>query len=270
MIDKLQVFMVMPFSNEIADNNYSHSVKPLCENLNLEIRRADEIFGTSPIYEDIVKEIQEASVIIVDITDKNPNVFYELGMTHTLKQSRTVMITQDKFDELPFDIAHFRIISYQNSIKGKVEFEKKLSATLLNLLSDRKETFKKEFELTFDIFMSSSKHSDLFGLIGIKQYNGILKKNMHMQLEGEYPGGESRSSHGSIENSFKAMEKLEYVKYVNNIISLTDKGEAFVEFLKEQKVNCHQLNDQTFTENYRNMQERYLERQKRLEEKNHG
>lgn len=74
-MNKLKVFMVMPFSDEVANQNYEHCIKPICDTFNLEVRRADEIFSTSPIYNDIVKEIQDASIIIVDITNKNPNVF---------------------------------------------------------------------------------------------------------------------------------------------------------------------------------------------------
>lgn len=254
--------MVMPFSDEIANNNYLHSIKPTCENFDLDVRRADEIFTTSPIYDDIVKEIQDASIIIVDITNKNPNVFYELGMAHTLKQSRTIMVTQDNFKDMPFDIAHFRIVPYENTIAGKVKFEKQLNSTLINLLSDRKETFKNEFELTFDIFLSTGKQSDLFGLVGLKKYKGTLINDLTIHMEGKYPDGESTNSSVSIQNSFKSMEKLEYIKYINNIISLTEKGNAFVEFLLEKGVDCYQLNDQIFEENYIPIFERHREKNK--------
>lgn len=240
----------MPFSDEVANSNYLHSIKPICDSFNLEVRRADEIFSTSPIYDDIVKEIQEASIIIVDITNKNPNVFYELGMAHTLKQGRTIMVTQDSFKDMPFDIAHFRIISYENTIVSKVNFEKQLTSTLTNLLSDRKETFKDEFELTFNIFLSSGKDNALYGLIGIRKYKGMINKYERIHMEGKYPTGESTSSSVSAENSFKTMEKLGYVKYENDIVMLTEKGNAFVDFLSERDIDCFQLNDQVFVENF--------------------
>lgn len=259
-MDRLKVFMVMPFSDEVANQNYEHSIRPICDTFNLELRRADEIFSTSPIYDDIVKEIQEASIIIVDITNKNPNVFYELGMAHTLKQGRTIMVTQDGFKDMPFDIAHFRIIPYENTIAGKVKFEKQLSSTLTNLLSDRKETFKDEFELTYDIFLSSGKQSDLFGLIGIKKYKGTINKFDRIHMEGKYPDGESTNSSVSAENSFKTMEKLGYVKFENDIIMLTEKGNAFVDFLIGKDIDCYQLNDQVFVENYVPLFERRREK----------
>ena len=139
--------MVMPFSNKVADDNYKHSIKIICEEFDLEVRRSDEIFGTRPIYEDIVHEIQNSSVVIVDITDKNPNVFYELGISHTLKQNRTIVVTQDDFGNMPFDIAHFSIIVYKNSIGGKVEFEDTFRSTLCILFENKLEYYKEEFNL---------------------------------------------------------------------------------------------------------------------------
>jgi hypothetical protein len=249
-MEKLKVFMVMPFSDEVANQNYEHSIKPICDTFNLDVRRADEIFSTSPIYEDIVKEIQDASIIIVDITNKNPNVFYELGMAHTLKQGRTIMVTQDGFKDLAFDIAHFRIIPYENTIAGKVKFEKQLTSTLTNLLSDRKETFKDEFELTFDIFLSSGKHSNLCGLVGLRKFKGTINKFDRIYLEGRYPEGETANSSVNAENSFKSMIKLGYIRIDNDILIVTEKGNAFIDFLIDKEVICYKLNGQIFVENY--------------------
>ena len=253
---KKKVFMVMPFSDNVADNNYEHSIKPTCESFDLEVRRADEIFSTNPIYEDIVKEIQDASIIIVDITGKNPNVFYELGMAHTLKQNRTIMVTQDDFKEMPFDIAHFRIISYKDSIAGKVDFEKQLKATLETLLSDYKETFADEFELTIEIFVSAGKHSDLLTLLGIYQYKGTIIKNKPLYLEGKYPTGESTNSSISVENGAKSLIKLEYVKIENELVSVTEKGKALIELLRQKGFECNKFMDQTFKEGYISIMDR--------------
>ena len=247
---KKKVFMVMPFSNKVANINYEHSIKPICEGFNLEVRRADEIFSTNPIYDDIVKEIQDASIVIVDITGKNPNVFYELGIAHTLKQNRTIMLTQDSFDGMPFDIAHFRIIHYEDSIASRTVFENKLKETLKILLSDLKETFEDEFELTIEILSSSNKHSVLLTLIGISKYSGIIYKNEILKVEGEYPFGSTRSSSISVEDGAKILIKLGYVIIENNIVSTTDKGEALVELLIEKGFNCLLFNDSNLIGDY--------------------
>lgn len=181
-------------------------------------------------------------------------------MAHTLKQDRTIMVTKDGFKDMPFDIAHFRIIPYENTIVGKVKFEKQLSSTLTSLLSDRKETFKNEFELTYDIFLLSEKQYHLFGLIGLKKYKGTINKFDKIQIEGKYQGGESINTSISAENSFKTMEKLGYIKFKSDIIMLTEKGNAFVDFLIGKDVDCYKLNEQVFVENYVSFYERRIEK----------
>src|SRR6187399_1948531 len=154
---KKKVFMVMPFSNTVAKDAYNLSIKKICERHYLEIRRADDIFSTNPVYEDIVKEIKDASIVIVDITDNNPNVFYELGMAHTLKRNQTIIITQGEFNKTPFDIAHFRIIKYENTIVGKENLEHQLDLTLKTLLTDYKTINKDIYELIINVLLAGHK-----------------------------------------------------------------------------------------------------------------
>ena len=245
-MNKSKLFMVMPFSNEIANNNYEHSIKPICEKHNLVIRRADEIFKTSIIYNDIVTEIQNANIIIVDITGKNPNVFYELGIAHTLKQDRTIIITQDNLQRTPLNIGHFRIFHYQNSIVGKANFEKQLKTTLENLLLDGKEIFKDEFQLVFNILLPNDL-SDLYLLIGIKKYKGVLKINSQIRHGGRYNKNKAQEGMGIFaKDQFNITKNLKYVKFENDIISLTNKGMAFAEYLIDKRIECCFINDQIF------------------------
>ena len=126
------VFMVMPFEDQLANEIYNHSTKHICESFNLEIKRADEIFTTNPILDDIISAIEKSIITIVDISGNNANVFYELGIAHILKQDQTIIITHDEFNIIPFDITHFRIIKYKDSIVGKNEYEDKLRKTICN------------------------------------------------------------------------------------------------------------------------------------------
>ena len=90
-----RAFMVMPFSDDIVRQAYEHCVKNVFKSKGIEIRKADEIFSTNPIYDDIVQEIQNAQIIVVDISGKNTNVLYELGIAHTLKQSQTIILISE-------------------------------------------------------------------------------------------------------------------------------------------------------------------------------
>lgn len=212
-----KVFMVMPCSNKVAEDAYNFSVKKICEEHKLEIRRADEIFSTKPIYDDIVKEIKDASIIIVDISDNNSNVFYELGMAHTLKQNQTIIITQGEYNKTPFDIAHFRIIKYENSIKGKEDFEKQLRLTLKTLLTDYKSINRETYELIINVLTAGDKKDTLALMLGLRDYKGIIKITDPLDIEYSYPTGASRQR-SSIQNGTSTLVRLGYVKVENQIV----------------------------------------------------
>jgi hypothetical protein len=121
------VFVVMQFTapyNEL----YSDAIRPVCERLGLVAVRADEKFGPGVIIKDIERQINEAKVVIADITPANPNVYYEVGYAHAL-QKPTILIAEGPA-QLPFDVSPFRTLFYENSIAGKAKVEAGLRAHL--------------------------------------------------------------------------------------------------------------------------------------------
>jgi hypothetical protein len=56
-------------------------------------------------------QIAKSKVLLADLTDKNPNVFYELGLSHAV--SKPVVFTAAKIDDVPFDLRHLRVIVYE-------------------------------------------------------------------------------------------------------------------------------------------------------------
>lgn len=82
-------FVIMPFSDDL-DNTYM-VIESVAESMNIVCTRADNISTTSePILNKICTQISQAYFIIVDITNLNPNVFYELGIAHVLRDAKKV------------------------------------------------------------------------------------------------------------------------------------------------------------------------------------
>lgn len=81
----------------------------------------------------IIEHIAKSYITIVDLTGRNPNVFFELGVRHALRRNGTILIVQDK-EQLPFDIRNFRIVEYNPLFDGinksKVSLEKAVFRTL--------------------------------------------------------------------------------------------------------------------------------------------
>jgi nucleoside 2-deoxyribosyltransferase len=80
--------------------------------------RADDIYTSGLIIKEITQSIQEASIIIADITPNNPNVYYEVGYAHALNKP-TILLSDKTQEKLPFDVSGFRTLFYENSIGGK-------------------------------------------------------------------------------------------------------------------------------------------------------
>lgn len=130
-IDEKLCFVLMPFISKF-DSLYSKILKPVVKKtFKYNCIRADEIFGTKPIIEDVWTYIKKAKFLIADLTDRNPNVFYELGIAHALNKN-VILITQD-INDVPFDLKHFRCIVYEDSIAGAGKLEEGLKSTIANL-----------------------------------------------------------------------------------------------------------------------------------------
>jgi hypothetical protein len=108
-------FILMPFTAPF-DRLYKEKIKPTVEACGFKCLRADDLFSPSPILEDIWIHICKSAVIIADVTGRNPNVFYEMGIAHTVGKP-IIIITQDKAD-VPFDVAQFRYFLYSDDTSG--------------------------------------------------------------------------------------------------------------------------------------------------------
>ena len=122
------VFVLMPFQQDLLPI-YTDHIQKVCKDLKLGCKRADDIFGSSQIIDDVWELIANSKVIIADCTGRNPNVFYELGIAHTLGK-RVIILAQSEAD-IPFDIRHIRYIRYQYTPRGMKAFERTLNQFLV-------------------------------------------------------------------------------------------------------------------------------------------
>jgi hypothetical protein len=120
----------MPFRDDF-DRLYRFVIRPAVERQGLTCVRADEIYRDPRVFEDILKHIEKAEIIISDISGGNPNVFLELGISLKLKKP-IVLITQDS--DAPFDVRHYRWILYDNTVGGWEKLSVKMSDAISTLI----------------------------------------------------------------------------------------------------------------------------------------
>jgi tetratricopeptide (TPR) repeat protein len=111
----MHAFVVMPFGikEEIDfDRVYADLIKPSLEAAGLVAFRADEEARAGNIRKDMFQELLLADLVVVDASLDNPNVWYELGIRHALRE-RDVVIIACRNERLPFDIATDRVLRYR-------------------------------------------------------------------------------------------------------------------------------------------------------------
>jgi hypothetical protein len=128
---QIDLFVLMPFIPKLKPV-YDDHIIGVANSLSLRAVRGDDIFSTDAIIKDVWEAINLAKVIIADCTGKNANVFYELGIAHTIGKE-VIMITQD-IEDIPFDVRHIRSLVYEYTPRGMKEFEIQLKKALRYIL----------------------------------------------------------------------------------------------------------------------------------------
>ena len=127
---KSDAFMIMPFAPAF-NGIYVDIIKPMMADLKLTILRGDD-FNSSRgvIIDEVWAALNACQFVIAEITGGNDNVFYELGIAHTLNKP-AILITQAKTPEgVPFDIRHLRYIQYDNTAAGGTKLREDLERAI--------------------------------------------------------------------------------------------------------------------------------------------
>jgi hypothetical protein len=121
---------MMPF--DAGFNAVYDSIRQAADKVGLRCRRADDIWENAAIIQDVVALIDRSRVVVCDCTGRNPNVFYEVGIAHTLGRE-VILITQNEHD-IPFDLRHLRYIRYLNNTEGRSAMTEALQARMQTIL----------------------------------------------------------------------------------------------------------------------------------------
>ena len=137
---------MMPFGSWF-DRYYQEVYVPAIKEAGLEPTRADELFSTGSVVEQIWEQISKSRVLLADLTDKNPNVFYELGLAHAA--SKPVVFTAARIDDVPFDLRHLRVIVYETRDPDWApKLRKLITEYLRNTIKDPAKSIPHPFRVT--------------------------------------------------------------------------------------------------------------------------
>jgi hypothetical protein len=128
-IERSLMSVMMPFDARF-DAVYE-TLRQTADAANLRCRRADDIWENPAIIQDVVSLIDRSRVVVCDCTGRNPNVFYEIGIAHTLGRD-VILITQSETD-IPFDLRHLRFVKYLNNGEGLAALRSQLKPRLTEI-----------------------------------------------------------------------------------------------------------------------------------------
>ncbi|HUV30423.1 MAG TPA: hypothetical protein VMY05_04940 [Acidobacteriota bacterium] len=122
-------FVIAPIGKEKSDTRrrsdqvFKYIIEPAASECGYKAMRADQISEPGLITSQVIQHIVEDPLVIADLTERNPNVFYELALRHALKKP-LVQISQ-KDEQIPFDVATMRTIAIDHHDLDSVEQAKK-------------------------------------------------------------------------------------------------------------------------------------------------
>lgn len=115
LLEKDFVFVLTPFHSEF--NSVYEVIKSVCEKADIRCIRGDEQNFKGDIFSHVLKSIVQAKVVIANLSGRNPNVLYELGIAHAL--DKTTILVSHLLDDLPVDIKSKRIVTYKDEFDLK-------------------------------------------------------------------------------------------------------------------------------------------------------
>ncbi len=137
MKNKKRCYVIMPFSDtkscteEEWTEIFEDVIKPAVEESGLGYVCERSRAKRENIIKAIVNDLNTAQAVIADLTDDNPNVFYELGVRHTL-QRRTILIAQHE-EDIPFDLKPYPTIIYKRSPAGVRQFKQEIKGNFKDI-----------------------------------------------------------------------------------------------------------------------------------------
>ena len=122
-------FVIMPFrEDEFPQSVYFDVIKPLIEDeFKISCYRVDEDNRPDRIDNKIYTYILRAAFIVAEVTTRNPNVMYEIGLAHMLEKD-CIILTQKSNSDVPFDINRISAEPYKNDDQLLSYLRKSISA----------------------------------------------------------------------------------------------------------------------------------------------
>ena len=135
MATSKEVFVIMPFSSTHSCTEsewtdvFENVFQPAIEVCGYSCHESTP--NTGSLICSIIEQLKNAWIVLADITDRNPNVFYELGVRHSLS-NRTIIVSQNT-EDIPSDLRGYWSIQYRLRPREVINFKKDISRIIIEI-----------------------------------------------------------------------------------------------------------------------------------------
>ena len=161
-MDEKDCFVVAPIGEPESDTRkrsdqiLKHVISPALKSCGYKATRADQISEPGMITSQVIQHIVDDPLVVADLTDRNPNVFYELAIRHAIRKPLVQLIKRG--EQIPFDVAGTRTIHVDHHDLDSVEEAKRDIADQIRSLE--KDPTKLETPISVSLDLQLLKQSD--------------------------------------------------------------------------------------------------------------
>lgn len=201
-------FVLMPFASKFEDL-YTFGIKEAANSVGIIAQRLDEQIFVEGMMERIYRQIDTADIIIADMSEQNPNVFYEVGYAHA-KDKICILQTTDA-EDIPFDLKHRRHIVHGGSIATcKEELIKNLEWAKNEVENIRKSKIRVDFKQPNGKLVTTKLSATASLDFKIDLYNDSNKSSVEIKAMYFYSGQKWALTQGGSTCSSTASDMSQY------------------------------------------------------------
>ena len=216
-------FVICPIGKDESDirkwSNYTFEfiIEPIVKKYDYLPKRADHIKESGMITHQIVSQIIESPLVIADLTNANPNVYYELAIRHMVQKPYIQMI---KIDQEPqFDISGMRTIYFDFDIDLEL-----INGAKEELEEQIKSIETKQFEATNPITLAKNFNDvrEIASKLILRMFNNLTSKidNLNRDVqEMKISKNYKYSDHSRNEQFDKINERMKYINQELNLLT---------------------------------------------------
>ena len=155
IVTKKACFVIAPIgeaeseTRKRSDQILKHVISPAAEVCGYKATRADQISEPGMITSQVIQKIVDDPLVIADLTERNPNVFYELAIRHVIKKPLVQIIK--KGEQIPFDVAGTRTIHVDHHDLDSVEEAKEEIVAQIQSLEADSSTQETPISVSLDL-----------------------------------------------------------------------------------------------------------------------